>query len=289
MSFPLKRLVAIFVFLAGTLFAAENPQRIVSLTPCATDILSEIGVSRELVGVTRYCKAPAGSSPRIIGGLVDPSAETILALKPDLLVHADVRDKTFLERMSKNGIRYITLFPESYENIKRDICLLGKQTGRQAQANALLKEWENAEAAIREDLKKNPLPYRPRVLILWGEVCAGENSYLNDAIELCGGINAAPAGTSRNWPLLTKEALVATRAEVLIYISADGENRFVPAPELADKLKKNPAFSLLPAIRKKKIFRLNENSRLLYPSPLLRHALPQLAEAIRKSARPGRR
>lgn len=267
---------------ASTLFAA--PQRIVSLAPCATDILSELGISRELVGVTRYCCIPAGSPARVIGGLIDPSAETVLALKPDLLVGADTRDKTFPERMAKYGIPYIALFPESYENIKRDVELLGKKTDREVQARRILEEWRATEQAIREALKANPLPRKPRVLILWGEVCAGTSSYLDDAIGICGGINAASAKTARAWPLLTKEMLIATRAELLIYVTPDGPHSLSFAPELADSLKKNPAFALLPAVRTRKIFRLNENSRLLYPSPSLRHALPQLADAIRKSA-----
>lgn len=268
--------------IAGTLFAA--PQRIVCLSPCATDILSELGISQELVGITRYCKAPAGSPARIIGGFIDPSAETVLALKPDLLVCADVWDKSFPERMAKHGIPYVTLFPESYENIKRDVTLLGEKTERHPQARQLLHEWNKTEEAIREVLKKNPLPKKPRVLIVWGEVCAGPSSYLNDIITICGGINAAPEKTTRTWPVLSREMLITTKAELLIYVTPDGPHSLSFAPELADTLKKNPAFALLPAIRTRKIFRLNENSRLLYPTPSLRHALPKLAEAIRRSS-----
>lgn len=266
---------------SGTLWAV--PQRIVSLTPCATDILGELGVSRELVGITRYCKAPEGSAPRVIGGFIDPSAEAVLALKPDLLVHADVRDRSFVNRMSGYGIPCVILFPESYENIKRDVVLLGEKTGRRERADCILKEWGEAEDAIRLGLEKRPILRRPRVLILWGEVCAGKTSYLNDIIELCGGINAAPEKTPRAWPILTKELLVGTRAEILIYVAPDGPSKLSFMPNLADSLKKNPAFALLPAVKTRKIFTLGENSRLLYPTPSLRRALPQIAQAIRRS------
>lgn len=272
------------LFFSVALSIVAAPQRIVSLTPCATDILCELGISRELVGVTRYCKVPSGSSPRVIGGLTDPSAETVLAFKPDLLVHADIRDKSFLRRMSKHGIAYVTLFPESYANIKRDILLLGEKTERRERANAILKEWEDAESSIRKSLRERPLPHPPRVLIFWGGVCAGSGSYLNDAIELCGGTNAVPAGTARAWPQLTKEMLIATRADLLIYVTQDGPAILSESPELSVRLKKDPGFSLLPAVRQGKVFSLNENSRLLYPSPLLRIALPQLAKVIRRCA-----
>lgn len=282
----LKRLLSLPCFLAAaTLFAADAPQRIISLTPCATDILNELGISRELIGVTRYCKPPATSKPQIIGGLLDPSAETVLSLKPDLLIQADIRDKSFLERMAKYGIPYVTLFPESYENIKRDIALLGEKTGRRERAQAVLEEWAHTENTIRESLRKNPLLSRPRVLVLWGEVCAGPQSYLSEAILLCGGINAAPGDTARAWPQLSREKLIMTRSDLIIYVTPDGPEQLSFAPELADTLKKNPGLAPLPAVRKRQIYRLNENSRLLYPSPELRKALPQLAEAIRRWAR----
>lgn len=283
----LKRLfllIVVFSF-AGTLFA--TPQRIVSLTPCATDILGELGVSRELVGITRYCKAPEGSTARVIGGFVDPSAEAVLALKPDLLVHANVSDKSFVERMEKYGIPYIMLFPESYENIKRDVALLGDKTNRRERANEILREWNRAENAIRVSLEKNPIRRQPRVLIVWGDVCAGETSYLNDVILLCGGVNAAPAKTARAWPVLSKEMIVSTRADILICVTPDGPNTLSFTPEFANVLKKKPAYSLLPAVKNRKIFTLGENSRLFYPTPTLRHALPQVMRAIRQGAEAG--
>lgn len=281
MRLSLRPLLCILVgfFLTGTLFA-ETPQRIVSLTPCATDLLSELGIRHELVGITRYCKPPPETRPQIIGGLIDPSPEKILTLKPDLLIHANVHDKSFLVRMAKHGIPYITLFPESYENIKRDVALLGEKTQRQPQAAAILKKWKDAETSVirRRTLKKQT--HKPRVLIAWGEVFAGPKSYLHPMIELCGGINAVSAETERAWTTLSKEQLLACRAEILICVTPDGPAQITKSPKLAETLKKNPGFRLLPALRNKNIFQINENSRLLYPSPALIRALPQLADAI---------
>lgn len=281
MCFPFRLLFSLLVgfFLAGTL-AAGTPQRIVSLTPCATDLLSELGIRHELVGITRYCKPPPEIRPQVIGGLIDPSPEKILTLKPDLLIHANIQDKSFLERMAKHGIPYVTLFPESYENIKRDVELLGKKTQHQTQADAILKKWEEAEADVVLRRKLKEQTHKPRVLIAWGDVFAGKKSYLHDMIELCGGSNAVSVETERAWTTLSKEQLLACRAEILICVTPDGPDQITKTPELAEILKKNPGFRLLPALQSGNIFQLNENSRLLYPSPALIRALPQLADAI---------
>lgn len=268
---------------AFSAFAAEEPpapRRIVSLSPNATAVLEALGVSRELVGVTRYCRVPAGSTPTVVGGLLDPSAEAVLALRPDLLVRAAVRDKSFPERMARYGIPCVELFPESYENLKRDVALLGEKTGRRERADAILRRWDEAERAVADALARRPLPRAPRVLIAWGEVFAGRASYLDALVRICGGENAAPA-SARAWPTLSKETLVAANADLLIRVGSDGPARLTPAPELVRSLAGDPVYGRMPAVRRGNVFVLDENSRLLYPAPTLVEAIPQLAAAIR--------
>lgn len=277
--------IVLFAFAAAcSAFAAETPpHRIVSLSPSATAVLEALGVSNELVGVTRYCRVPAGSRPTVVGGLLDPSAEAVLALRPDLLVRAAVRDKSFPERMARYGIPCVELFPESYENLKRDVALLGEKTGRRERADAILRRWDEAERAVADALARRPLPRAPRVLIAWGEVFAGRASYLDALVRICGGENAAPA-SARAWPTLSKETLLAANADLLIRVDPDGPARLTPAPELARSLAGDPVYGRMPAVRRGNVFVLDENSRLLYPAPTLVEAIPQLAAAIRAAA-----
>lgn len=285
----MTRIFTIILFALAAAFSAfateetPAPRRIVSLSPNATAVLEALGVSRELVGVTRYCRVPAGSTPTVVGGLLDPSAEAVLALRPDLLVRAAVRDKSFPERMARYGIPCVELFPESYENLKRDVALLGEKTGRQERAEAILRRWDEAERAVADALARRPLPRTPRVLIAWGEVFAGRASYLDALVRICGGENAAPA-SARAWPTLSKETLVAANADLLIRVGPDGPARLTPAPELARSLAGDPVYGRMPAVRRGNVFVLDENSRLLYPAPTLVEAIPQLAAAIRAAA-----
>ncbi len=285
----MTRIFTIILFALAAAFSAfateetPAPRRIVSLSPNATAVLEALGVSRELVGVTRYCRVPAGSTPTVVGGLLDPSAEAVLALRPDLLVRAAVRDKSFPERMARYGIPCVELFPESYENLKRDVALLGEKTGRRERADAILRRWDEAERAAADALARRPLPRAPRVLIAWGEVFAGRASYLDALVRICGGENAAPAA-ARAWPTLSKETLVAANADLLIRVGPDGPARLTPAPELARSLADDPVYGRMPAVRRGNVFVLDENSRLLYPAPTLVEAIPQLVAAIRTAA-----
>ena len=67
--------------------AGPVPQRIVSLTPALTEILFAVGAGDRVVGVTQFCDfPPAAKAKPKVGGYVNPSVESVLALKPDLVV-----------------------------------------------------------------------------------------------------------------------------------------------------------------------------------------------------------
>ncbi len=69
------------------------PERIVSLSPSNTEILFAVGAGDKVVGVTDYCNYPQELEARIeadeivrVGGYWNPSVETIVDLKPDLVL-----------------------------------------------------------------------------------------------------------------------------------------------------------------------------------------------------------
>ena len=64
-----------------------HPRRIVSLAPSVTDSLLALGSQDRLVGVSDFCELPPGAGAIVrIGGMLNPSLETIRGLRPDLLV-----------------------------------------------------------------------------------------------------------------------------------------------------------------------------------------------------------
>ena len=81
-------LVAIFVAANEAVAAdAAGPQRIVSLSPHATELLFAAGAGRNVVGVTESCDRPAAVKrlPKV-SGFRGTNVEAVIALKPDLVV-----------------------------------------------------------------------------------------------------------------------------------------------------------------------------------------------------------
>src|SRR5579871_169864 len=70
---------------AGPLHLAHRPQRIVSLSPSATEDLYAIGAGREVVAVDNDSDFPKGAPRTQLSGFT-PNAEAIAGYRPDLVV-----------------------------------------------------------------------------------------------------------------------------------------------------------------------------------------------------------
>jgi ABC-type Fe3+-hydroxamate transport system substrate-binding protein len=66
----------------------ERPQRIVSLVPSLTELLADLGLSDQIVGLTHFCVYPKElyKNKERIGGTKKARIEQIKALEPDLII-----------------------------------------------------------------------------------------------------------------------------------------------------------------------------------------------------------
>lgn len=64
------------------------PKRIVSLVPSQTELLADLGLENEVVGITKFCIYPNEwfrNKPRV-GGTKDVKTDRVAALSPDLII-----------------------------------------------------------------------------------------------------------------------------------------------------------------------------------------------------------
>jgi ABC-type Fe3+-hydroxamate transport system substrate-binding protein len=66
----------------------ECPKRIISLVPSQTELLVDLGLRDQLVGVTKFCIHPKGlkKGKVIIGGTKNFHFDKIDVLEPDLII-----------------------------------------------------------------------------------------------------------------------------------------------------------------------------------------------------------
>ncbi|MFC4815633.1 MULTISPECIES: ABC transporter substrate-binding protein [unclassified Flavobacterium] len=65
-----------------------TPKRIVSLVPSQTELLYDLGLEEQIVGITKFCVHPFHfkSTKTIVGGTKKVNVDKIIALQPDIII-----------------------------------------------------------------------------------------------------------------------------------------------------------------------------------------------------------
>ncbi len=256
---------------------AAPPRRIVSLVPSVTEILYALGAEDRLAGVTDFCDYPpaARQKPRV-GGMIDPSLEAIVALKPDLvIVTTEGNREETLAQLKRLRIPTYLVAAHRVSDTTALVGHVGELTERRDAAAALVARLEQRIAAVTSAVLTRP---RPRVLyVLWPEplIVPGRESLVTELIRLAGG-ESITAGEGESYPRYSLEAAIARAPEVILL--ADHGAGTGPVDE-----EKWRGFTSLPAIRAGRLHRVNGNLLHRY-GPRIVDGLEQLARAIHPEA-----
>jgi iron complex transport system substrate-binding protein len=196
---------------------AGPPARIVSLVPSFTESAFALGGEARLVGVSDFCDwPPAARRKARVGGMVNPSLETIVALKPDLVIGTDEgnREETFLQ-LRRLGIPVYVVHAHRVAEMYDLIARVGELTGRRDAVVPLVAGLQRRIEAVRAAVR----PFAPpRVLyVIWPDplLVPGRESHLTEMIELAGG-RSITAHESVQYVRFSIEAAVARAPEVII-------------------------------------------------------------------------
>ena len=72
----------------NTILLSNKPKRIVSLVPSITELLVDLGLENNLIGITKFCVEPSylKSKIQIIGGTKNINLDKIRKLEPDFII-----------------------------------------------------------------------------------------------------------------------------------------------------------------------------------------------------------
>jgi len=211
-------------------FAGEKPGRIVSLSPNVTQIIAALGELDKVVGVTLYTDSPprAKDLPKV-GGWINPNYEAILALKPDLVILMKDQDTIFGAQIRKLGLKtLVTDSNDSVSDIMKTIEYLGEVLGEETEARRIVSDMKSTLDKIRRETADVP---RKKVLLVVGRnpgtlediYVIGRNNYINELIEIAGGVNAVE--NNRLSIKITKEAILTLDPDVIIEINHEKLDR----------------------------------------------------------------
>jgi len=259
---------------------AGPPTRIVSLVPSVTESAFALGGEARIVGVSDFCDWPpaARAKPRV-GGMVNPSLETLVALKPDLVVATDEgnREETFVQ-LQRLGIPVYIVHAHRISEMYDLIARVGALTGRRDAVGPLVAGIQRRIDAVRAAVKARPAP---RVLyVLWPDplLVPGRDSHLTEMIELAGG-RSITGGEPVSYVRFSIEAAVARAPEVIVL--ADHSTGASTAGRAAPE--KWQALTSVPAIRAGRLYSVDLSVLHRY-GPRVPEGLELLARMIHPEA-----
>ncbi|PEF32869.1 heme ABC transporter substrate-binding protein IsdE [Bacillus wiedmannii] len=165
-------------------------ERIVATTVAVTEIMDALEV--DLVGIPtstkdlpkRYKGLPE------VGNPMSPDMEKVKSLKPSEVLSVTTLEYELKPVFDGVGTKANFLDLTSLKNMQNSISDLGKQYGREKQAEAVVTKLDNKVAEIKKAVKGKK---EPTVLILLGVpgsyLVATEHSYIGDLVKQLGGKN----------------------------------------------------------------------------------------------------
>ncbi|KMJ57589.1 iron ABC transporter substrate-binding protein [Bacillus sp. LL01] len=198
----------------------EEPESIISMQPSNTEIAYALGLGDKMVGVSDYCNYPVETADVEKVGAQDMNVELILTLMPDVIFVTDYHQQNhenILKQYEEAGITVIVIGSESsFADVYETMELMGKATGKTAEAQSLIVDMKDRLAAVEEKAKE--VTEKKKV---WVEVSpapdiftTGQGTFMNEMLESIQAENAA--GDQEGWVKLTEEEIVQLNPDVII-------------------------------------------------------------------------
>ena len=243
-------------------------ERIVSLAPSVTEIVYAAGAGDRLVGVTTFCNFPAQAAEVAkVGDTLNPNMETIVALKPDLvLVSTASQIEAFTKTLSDNGIAVYVTNPTTLEAVIQTVRKFGEILATSTVAEAAAADLNRRVGDVWTKLQ---LEAKVRVFVQVSKeplFTIGKESFLNEPIAKAGGISVT-ADVETAFPKLSKETASALKPEAIILSESD------------DNREPNEVFASSPAVKNGRVYKINADL-LSRPGPRLVDAYEQIAKYL---------
>jgi iron complex transport system substrate-binding protein len=259
----------------------SRPGRLVTFAPSNTEIVFALGLGSELVGVSGSFDnyPPQAKSIEQIGGSgefgVDPNAEKVVALHPDLMLTIAGGDQ-WKQRLRDLGVAVFTINATDLSDLLGDILTVGKITGATEQASSLVEQMGAEEAAIQSEVSSDaPVPcffeaYYPPLTTV------GPHTFIFDLLDRAG-CSPVSAAAKSDYPEWSVDALVANGPSVYLVgwecgVSPEG-------------VAKRPGFAAIDAVARGRVY-LVDSDLISRPGPRVIDGLKSLAEILHPGSVP---
>lgn len=254
-------LLAAFACLPGKASSEGRCQRIVALSPSLVEVVDQLGLTDNLVGVSRFTEYPeAAKALAQVGGLLDPNIEAIMSHRPTIVFglseHGDL-----LQKLEKLKLDSVTLDHRRLAGILESITRIGNLCGRQDVAAQVRGEAQSQiDRARRSTFGKK----KERALVLVGGkldamtlgnlYVSGRDGFYADLLDLAGAENVF-RGLTGAFSGVSREALIKQDPDFIFHV-VSGDS--ISSTERRAILSAWRTLPYLSAVKKNQVFILSD-------------------------------
>lgn len=162
------------------------PGRIVSLVPSQTELLVDLGLREQIMGVTRFCVHPEDlrKEKQVVGGTKQVHLDKIAALKPDIIL-CNKEENTenmvaALEKIAPVHISDIATIEDSLGLIED----YGRIFNVSEKASEIVKKIQTEKILFQKEMSQ--IPERKVAYLIWKNpwMVAGKETFINHLLEI---------------------------------------------------------------------------------------------------------
>lgn len=259
----MKTILFLILIELTSLAAAE---RIVSLSPALTELVSHLGCEKELIARSEVCNYPETVKKLPVAGRFgDPDIERIIRMKPTLVITNDLINPNVMKTFEKHGIRTLMLQCRNISEYRLCVQKLSAALNVKAAGE---KELQRIEKEIKN--KRNPLKIKV-LWVIWDAplMVAGRNSLTDEVIRLAGAENVA-ANVPQAYFKCSFDWLLKQKIDVIVWSASPNGYR------------RHRFWKKLAAVKKNKIITDLNPDLIQRPGPRIFEGIKILREKLEK-------
>lgn len=182
------------------------PRRIVSLVPSQTELLFDLGLENEIVGITRFCIHPADkvATKTKIGGTKQFDIDKIINLQPDLIIGN--KEENYLEGITELQQHFPVWMSDIFtlEDNAAMMQEVARITNREKEGAKLIKQ---IQSGFNQYNPASALRGKTAAYLIWRKpyMVAANNTFINHLLGVFGVSNVF--GNEERYPEIEPELL----------------------------------------------------------------------------------
>ncbi len=250
--------------------------RIVSLSPALTETLFAVGCGDRIVLRDGWSDFPpaARAIPAVQG--FAPSAEAILALRPDLVL-SNFPPPALAAALDAAHVPWLAFAPKHVAEVAQTLRAVGQACGRAQAGEALAAAFGERIQLIQRHVQGLGAPsvfYEMDAGIGGQPYTIGAATFGHEVLTRAGGQNVF-ASEPREWFQVSPEAVLTADPDVVLLGDADVQDQ----PQSLQSLRRRPTMALLRAVRAGQVFPLHADL-VARPGPRLALGVEEIARLL---------